>query len=64
MAQVTELKVYGTMGGLYGRSFAGKASEAAVPISVTIDQKDLRLVRPRGLRVVWWLIVGVSWLFL
>ena len=64
MAQVTELKCYGTMGGLYGRSFAGKASEETVAISVVIDQKDLRLIRPRVLKCLWWLIVGVTWLSL
>jgi hypothetical protein len=31
-------------------SFSGKTAANAVPISVLIDQKDLRLVRPRGLK--------------
>lgn len=63
MAQYTELKVYGTMGGLYGRSFSGKTPEAGAPISVTIKDEDLRLVRPRTLRVLWWLaFVGGLWL--
>jgi hypothetical protein len=62
MAQVTELKVYALMGGLYGRSFAGKSLEGGAPISVTINEEDMRLVRPRALRVLWWALVGVLWL--
>ena len=65
MAQVTELKVYALMGGLYGltRDYTGKSAEAGAPISVTIKDEDLRLVRPRTLRVLWWLaLVGVLWL--
>lgn len=64
MAQLTELKCYGTMGGFLGRSFAGKSAAEAVPISVVIAQKDLRLIRPRALKAILWFLVGVSWLCL
>ena len=55
--------------GLWGVAFpyidqspAGKTPAEAVGISVVIDEKDLRLVRPRVLKVVWWLLVGATWL--
>jgi hypothetical protein len=61
MAQVTELKVYGTMGGLYGRDFSGKVED--IPsggVAVSPRVEDERLVRVTlleiliGLMVVLW----------
>ncbi len=46
------------------RDFSGKTPADAVPISVVIDQKDLRLIRPRTLKVIWWLMLGATWLCL
>ncbi len=46
-----------------GQSFAGKTPVDGVLVSYTIGQEDLRLVRPRALRAIWWLLfVGVLWL--
>ena len=61
MAQVTELKVNGIMGGLYGRSFAGKTSEAAVTITVTPRREDERLVRVPLVSILLGLVV-LLWL--
>jgi len=61
MAQVTELKVYGTMGGLYGRSFSGKTAEAGVTITVQPRQEDERLVRVPLVSILLFALV-VLWL--
>jgi hypothetical protein len=47
MAQVTELKVYCLMGGLYDRSFTGKEEEAST-LAADLDPNsdDLQLIRP------------------